>query len=930
MADARPNAKSLAHRILCLTSCHASLAFLLFSSHASAQQVQEPKAEAEPEEAAEIVVTGSRIARSGFDQPTPVTVLGSDVLNSRAASNIGSVLNELPSFRPSATPTSSTSVAANASANFADLRGLDSIRTLTLVDGRRLVSETPLGQVDLNLVPTALIERAEIVTGGASAAYGSDAVAGVLNLVLKKKLTGIQGEIQNGISEQGDNQDFKVALAGGIDFAGGRGHIDIAGEYAKNKGVAKQSSRNWSKEWQLITNPAYVAGTGTFQRLIASNVHLSNSTPGGLINAGPLRGTQFLSGGVAAPFQYGTAVGASYMIGGDGINPSSDKVLAYPLERKILYIRPQFELSDALRLYSDLSYGETDGGGPVLAYNATALTIRRDNAFLPASVAQRMDSNGISTFTMGRYNRDFGFFVTDVNTKTYRAVLGADGELGNGWKWDAYYQYGHTRYNAFLYGNIVAARLTNATDAVVSPITGGIVCRSTLTNPTDGCVPINLFGEGSPSAATIGYVNDDQHTLTKIDQHVIAASLQGEIIDLPAGAVSFAIGGEYRSDRVDSVTDPISQSSGFVIGNPKAFSGRVNVKEAFAEVVVPLLKDSALGRSLELNAAGRITDYSTSGQVETWKLGATYEPVNGLRFRVTRSRDIRAPNINELYSPPVLRFLNVIDPQRNNAQTFVRQNIVGNRNLNPEKADTFTAGIVYQPSWIEGLSLSADYYDIKINGAITTLAPQLIVDRCGAGETNLCQYIARDTTGAITDITVTQLNLASLKTRGVDMEARYALRLASGGTVRLSALATYLDKLALDNGTSVFEQAGVVGSEIASSPHWRATGTLGFDKGGFNGSIQARYIGGGKYSSTYTADGVNKPYINGELLFNLSASYEIPLKDNNSFTVFGVVNNLFDKDPPINPGSFIIATATNPVLYDVIGRTLTVGVRFKF
>ena len=902
-----------------------------------AQSVSPPSSPPAPQEAgsegvapadtsADIVVTGSRIARGGFTAPTPVTVLGDAAIAQRSPVTIADTLNELPAFRPSATPAAQTQ-SVSSGANLADLRGLGPQRTLVLINGQRVVPSNVSENVDLNLVPVSLLQRVDIVTGGASAAYGSDAVAGVVNLVLKR-LNGFSADIQSGITQYGDNQQWKASVAYGTSFASGRGHISIAGEYADSKGVRNQDSRPWYNDAALIANPTFTPTNGQPARLIVENAHLSGFTYNGLIRTGPLRGTEFLPSGATRQFQYGSSVGSAYMIGGDGFNPSASKPLAYPLERSTVYLRPEYEFSDALKVSADLSWSRSTTGGPSFSFPG-GFVIAADNAFLPSSISTQLAAAGSPSFAMGRFTADVGIFDSRSRTDTYRGVVTFDGKLGGSWKWNAYYQYGQTDGSTRTSGLTINANMTRAVDAVRNPATGSFVCRSTLTAPTNGCVPINLFGLGSPSAAAIAYVTGTGVSNTTIKQHAAAASLQGDLFSTWAGPVTTVVGLEYRHEDAVRTSDAISAVNGFNAGNILPVSGRFDVKEVFGEVVVPLARDVRFAENLELNGAVRYTDYSTSGSVVTWKVGGSYTPFQGIRFRGTISRDIRAPNINELFAPPLLTFFTATDPTRNNAQSVAQQFTAGNPALRAERSNMWTAGAVVTPSFLPGFSLSGDYYNLRIKDAIASLTAQQIIDRCSGTQPDLCSLITRDATGAISDVAVRQLNLASIKLSGVDMELRYRVPLAGeANSITFSALGTYLAELTSDDGVTVFRQAGVVGTDLASSPHWRATGTLTYDSPSATVSVQGRYTGGGKYNGDYGPTDINDNTVRGQLLVNVSGEVRVPGASN--FSLYGTINNLFNDSPPLNPGTFIFATSTNPVLYDVYGRSFVVGARVRF
>jgi iron complex outermembrane receptor protein len=882
----------------------------------------------ESQELEQIVVTASRISRSGFTAPTPTTMVGADEIQKAGATNVADQLNKVPSFRATTTPATTSHSSQNAGGNFLDLRGLGATRTLVLVDGRRHVPTTSSGLVDINVIPTGLIDRVEVVTGGASAAWGSDAVAGVVNLIFKRDLEGLQGEVQYGVSEQGDAKETHVGLSGGHGFADGRGHFMAGGEYTKNDGVG--SDRDWfKKHYATISNPAYAAGNGQPQNLIAPNVGVSVATLGGLITAGPLKGLQFLPGGATSQFQYGTNVGSQYMTGGEGIYPGDLINLVTPLERASLFTRTTYDLTDNIEGFVEASfaYARTKFNLST-SYDLGTLTINRDNAYLPASVGALMASNNVTSFKMGRINQDIAYNVVDDANATGRLAVGLKGSFGDGWTWNTNAEYGRTRYSAKVLNNRIAANFTNAMDAVVSP-TNQIVCRSSLTNPANGCVPINLFGAGSPSAAAIDYVTGDQTLMSHIDETAGAFNIQGEPFSTWAGRVSLASGVEYRRESVNQIVDALSAASGFAIGNPKPLKGHYDVKEAFVETVAPLLAGAPLAKSLDLNAAARVTDYSTSGTVWTWKAGLSWALNDDLRLRATRSRDIRAPNLNELFSTYVLTFSTITDP-RDGSQYTARSPQQGNRGLDPEKADTITAGVVYSPSWAPGLKTSLDYYNIELKGAIATLTAQNIINRCQAGSTDLCAFIARDAaTGRISEIMRTNINLSALKTSGFDGEVSYTMpleRMATGlsGSVDLRLLASYVEEFVTNDGVTAINTGGVVGS---GGPHWRGMASVTYDNGPFRAYAEGRYTGPGLYDVNLTYD---DNHVDSEFLVNTTMSYTFERRQGRSLQLFGAINNLLDNDPPVAPYNFIFGSPASASVHDVIGRRYSMGVRFKY
>lgn len=901
-----------------------------------------------------IVVTGSRIARTGFAAPTPVTVLGAEEIERRGAVNVGQVLNDIPAFRPTSTNVTGNFSSGGAGSNYADLRGLGTTRTLVLVDGHRFVPSALTGQVNLNLIPTLLIDRVETVTGGASAAYGSDAVAGVVNILLKKKLEGLQVTGQAGISNAGDDQELRLGAAAGTSFADDRGHITAGIDWVKNDGVGDIYNRDWGRrEWSIIANPTPGAG-GLPARIITSDAHFSTMARGGIITSGPLAGTAFGAGGASYQWNYGQRFGNS-QIGGDGFGVTNYtyQPISPPVERYNALIRADFKILDGLKLIAEVSHGrshsETVNGPPRDQAN---LTVQPDNAFIPADIRARRVALGVAgtSFTMGRYEDDVHLFRPVSTAKTTRLLAGLEGQLGGSWNWSAYYQYGRSDFALDVYNNRINPNWTRAIDAVVNPANGQVVCRANIdaitTNDDPNCVPLNIFGIGSPSAAARAYVSGTAEYDLKYTQHVAALNVSGDLFSTWAGPVGVAVGAEYRKDSASATSDAVSQSNGFQIGNPKPFQGSLNVKEVYAEIAVPLARDVPFLQSLEVNGAVRRTDYSTSGSVTTWKAGVTWSPVEDLRLRATRSRDIRAPNLSELFSPTTTGQTPILNPY-----TRLTSNVVsltgGNPNLTPEIADTWTAGAVYQPSWAPGLGFSVDYYSIKLKNAVSNIAGQALVTGCFDGVKEYCSLVTYDANRNLTLVQVLSLNVAELKTSGLDAELSYRLPLSNlsnalPGTINFRLFGTYVFDLTTVNAGVAVDRAGAFGNMQAPAgvPDLTLNGLISYEVGPVLLSAQVRYLSGGKYDATLLGpqDAGYAPTLNNSIsdnrvpaaaYVNTTIQFDVGKSGGPDFQVFGTINNLFDKDPPRSPA----LNGTNPVntvYYDVIGRTFRVGVRAKF
>lgn len=909
-------------RSLVLASGSLAVATLSISPAVAQDAVVEPTSTGSDTDEA-IVVTGSRISRQGFNAPTPLVNLSSEELLKTGNGNVAVAINQLPALKSSITPETTSSYSAVLGGNFLDLRGLGYLRTLTLIDGQRYVPANPTGAINVNVIPQALLGGVDVVTGGASAAYGSDAVAGVVNLKLDDKLEGVRGSIQGGITDHDDYRNYTASIAAGTKFAGGRGHVIFGIEKARNNGIRRVSDRGWgAKSSSLINNPAYTAGNGQPQYLLVNDAHSSNASYGGLINSpGVLRGIQFANDGSAIPFRYGDLQTTSLMRGGDGIPENVDGVLVAPLKRFSTMGRVAFELTPDVTAFASGSYAKTSTHNESIT-GVDQITIRADNAYLPQSVRSVMAQNSIGSFVMGRSLIDYARGTLENDTKTWQVNAGLRGTFGAGWSWDASYGYGETDNFTLFGGARITARYLEAVDAVVNPANGAIVCRSSLTAASNGCSPLNLFGVGNASQQAINYVTGNSPRFWEIGQHVAQLNMRGEPFDTWAGPVSLAAGGEWRRQSVDVTSDAPSAARIYRVGNAQPWTGRQSVKEGFLEAVVPLARDNAFARQLDFNGAVRVTDYSTSGTVVTWKGGLTWDVSEWLRLRGTRSRDIRAPGLDELFATGSTLYFNVQDPSLN--QTYSVMNIAGgNTGLKPEKADTLTLGLVLSPDAVPGLQISVDYYHITINDAIASLSTNNIVSQCFNVGGAACSLITREN-GFITTIRSAPANLQSIKTKGIDFELAYSRNIGPG---RLSfrALATYTDSLRLSGAGTNLELAGSTEQATATGlggiPHWRGNVNISYATDAFTVGAVGRYVAGGLIDQSLTID---RPKISGRFYTDLNAEVALFQRAGHKVALFGGIRNAFDQDPPLSDGG------TAAALYDVVGRLYTAGVRFAF
>lgn len=857
-----------------------------------------------------VVVTSSRIDRAGFEAPTPTVSLSLEDLSIGARPNIAAALNDMPQFRATTSP---QTTGTNTSAGQApvDLRGLGINRTLVLLDGRRMSSEN-----DLNSIPSLLVKNVDIVTGGASAAWGSGAVAGVINVVMDRTFDGVKIGVESGISSYDDAEQIRGEAAFGTDFAGGRGHWVIGAEYLDNEGVIPKTSRPNIGRWATVS-----IGNGQYE--LMPDVGFANAARGGLILSGVNTGQVFNPDGTLRGFDYGTVVGTS-SIGGEG--PSNDDIspLVTPQRRYAGVTSVIYNINENLKFTADLRLSRMWNNYIWFGdHNRGNLTIGIDNAFLPDDVRDTMEAAGETSFTMGRFNSDLSYSSIDFERVTTQPTIALDGRFSGSWRWSAYYSHGEYENNIDTPGFLLTQNYADSVDSVIDSTTGSAICRVALSDPTSDCVPINLFGEGSPSQEAIDYVTGTPSMRSTTKLNVGGFSLRGEPFSLPAGAVSIAVGADARKESVNQTVGELDTAKAFTTFSFSPMSGEYSVKEGFAEILAPIVRDRSLMRNLEFNAAARLSDYDTTGSIWSWKLGATNEIFEGLRGRITRSRDIRSANLTELYTQTTTGYNTVTDPFTNSS-VYVLTNGGGNENLTPEEADTLTLGLTWSPPSAPGLRMSLDYYDISISDVITTVSAQDILTRCYNGNPDMCARIERDGSGNLTRIVSTYTNLAKYKMDGGDAEVSYSIPLdriiSAPGRLQFRVVATWVDSLTTNDGVSEIEYVKSQGYSFGLGvPRLRINASVGYQGDVVGANLRALYISAGEYNSTVNI--VNNA-IPSYTYFDLGVRANLSRLTDHDIELYGNVTNLFDKDPPVS-------SLYSPY-YDVVGRYVSVGVRGGF
>lgn len=983
-------------RHLTLTTLAASMSFALTTpvAHGQAQP---------PADADEVTVTGSRLRRDGMTTPTPVTAVTGQEMRLMAPTLLMDSLTQMPQFRDNAQSHTGSIFTSGGGSNSVNLRGIGSQRTLTLLDGRRIVSSQQAGTVDIAMLPTALIERVEVVTGGASAAYGSDAISGVTNFILNTDFEGVSGNIQSGQTDRRDHGHNQAEFAFGTPV-GEKGHFVASGDWYDADGVAGMSGRDWYTGRALFTDAASVRP----RRFYGEDGRSRAITPGGLIPTGPLAMTQFIDG-EPMPLGTGTRVVGNTQIGGGGVDPGERWTSLRPNDtRHNVFGHFKWNFTDDKMGYVQLLKGEHSVESlpsPLGFAPGWAMTVFRDNPYLPEAVAQRMDSAGVASFP---YNRLFEDLAPsrEVNDKSVSATFGFDGDIGEDWHLSAYYQYGKNIEVADYSSNgqlVRTDRFYRALDSARDPLTGRIVCRANLTqfggltpeqeaqvsrisalglpvfaDPESNrqCVPFDPFATNLSQQA-IDYITSGVHHRQEIRQDVLDISLQTEIGGQGSRRpISVGGGFAYRDESVfqdafGNAEDPrrmqdfgtfssalnpndlipirgmptfIRDRGIFYTGNPNnegPIQGEFDVWEVFGEAIVPILQGGA-GNGVDLHLAARYADYAGSGGVWASKAGGDWQVNDQVRFRATWSRDTRAGSLSERFDTQT-GGTNITDPLLPNEPPYIAATTIGgNPTIRPEISDTWTAGVVFQPEWAEGFSMSFDFYDISIEDAISQLGGVQIVDRCYLrGVTELCSLIQRSDVGTpyINQIFNLFINVAETHTAGLDFEASYNRQVDwfGGGAERVSVrfFANYLDEASSAFvGEPALDRAGET-SALFDYPTRLANIAFTYGNGPFTFNMQTRYRSATVRDVTWVQGvDIEDNSVGSRSYTNMNLAYDFEWSENTTQLYF-YVGNLFDRDPPNIPGG-IGATSGYAGYgdmnraFDVLGRTYSAGIRVRF
>lgn len=957
----------------------------------------------------EIIVTGSHIRRTGLTTPTPLQVVTTEDIDLGAEVNIGEFLNQLPSMgAPPISRTNSNFFSDASGIVTIDLRGLGSSRTLTLVNGRRFVAGVPgTSAVDLNTIPTPMIERVEVITGGASAAYGSDAVSGVVNFILKDNFEGVEFSSRWETTDESDGEETDISLLLGGNFDDGRGNVTIYFGYTDQKAVFSRDRTLTAIDAVSpialgITDDADVdRGGAVFGQVFP---FFSSFPPQGRFD---VNGT----GTSVDDFTFlpdGTLVDSFFTNGNEalgrapnGFNRMAFRTIAIPTERRLLSTNAHYDFSDNVRLFFEGTYSNTDtksalepfpldsadlfqatnlGGIPVQVVDSNGNLI--DNLAIHPTVLAAAKAAGTPEVRFRRRLFEFGGRGATNQRQTFRVVAGLEGTFpGTEMHWDVSYNYGRSTQSQISQGLIDITSFRNALIVEPDPDNpGALRCISAEARET-GCAPIDVFGFGAIDQAALDFVSADQSRQSTIEQEIVQLNLTGDIFEMPAGPLQFAVGGEYRLEKSAAINDALT-ARGLNSSNAiPSVIGSFDVWEGYAELNVPILSDSFV-KYFGVGGAVRISDYSTStvGSTTAWEARFELRPVDQLLIRGSVSRAVRAPNIDDLFDPGGQTFAQVTDPcsgvtattsgvvadncrsnpdiaariARDGAFILTQSElqgtsgfIGGNPNLIEEESDSFTFGGVWTPDFQNSnfnLSLSADWWDIEIDDAIFAVSQNNVLKLCyeDANFPNnpLCGNVTRFGTGnpfagALDEVNSGAGNVGTISTAGLDVGFNLAYDLGAKGLLSFNTVYTYLDQFEIINlpGSDPDNEKG----EIGNAKH-RFTTNFRYQRDNLMVQWQLRYIDGSVIEDTdLTAQDCIDLSLNCSVstvtYSDLSVRYTFPkLVFGSELELFGGVENLFDKDPPIISAGLTdsnTGTETAASVYDPIGRAYYLGLRIR-
>ncbi|MBM0105743.1 TonB-dependent receptor [Steroidobacter sp. S1-65] len=908
-----------------------------------------------------VLVTGSRIARPEVASAMPVRTVSTESMEDFALIDLSETLARDPAVSTGLGLT--TTHAWDNGASFINLRNMGYGRSLTLLNGKRRVSGSgQSSSVDVSTIPVGMIERTEILTGGAAAVYGADAVSGAVNIITKKNIQSTTFSASVGLPEHGGAERSSFSFSSGLGFADGRGRFSAGGTFSDSKPLYTYERDFGKKRMGTAPNPA---NTGPDDGIV-DNVTLDDMLvlyfgydPHFVI------GNQdyIYEASNDASRQAGydvlfTPTPLSWGNGGDGRNLNDVTLLRGPLRQAALMGNVEFDFTPDVMAGLDWDYSENKFEGTNSYYRsdyrAASLNgaggprARLDNPFLPDSIRQLMVANNLTVLPINKAYRELGLLTEEHNRKTWSVSPHLEGRLGENLNWNVFYQYGKFNDNVYGANKPIASRMVAATD-VTTDANGNPVCRSEAARAI-GCIPFDIFS-GTASDELKDWLLHTRHEYREQTQAIYGGGLDGKLISLPYGDARFALGAEYRKETLTTRDDPLGLngevSHAAVGGGPHPnLDASQSVSEVYAEVVTPLLSDVPFAYRLELEGAYRISDYDSFGNTDTWKFGGRWAPMRGLTFRGVVSSSVRAPNFAELYADRIFTQPSYNDPcetryitrgalrAANCAALGITTPLPittgrtieawsgGNPNLQPETSRSWTAGIILEPTSIPRLAVTADFWSIELDDAIATWGYATVLNLCvdlPSIDNPYCRSITRGADGNVISVDASQINAGMRTVRGLDMGINYSHALGNG-RLSYNFVATWLDKYETqsipDQSTSI-----VNALDTFSNPKWVGRLSLNYRLDRFSVGLDSRYRDKSKVSTTWSPEMYDRPYAKAVLYNDLNVGYAFE----KTWTIGAGVNNLFDVEPPATAQTYLEGG-----IYDVVGRTFFLRTKAEF
>lgn len=984
--------------------------------------------EGDPAGIEEIQVTGSRIrTQTSMTTPTPVTaVTVSELSNLNPSSTMAEQLDQLPQFFNTQTAQRGGTTFTTASGSFLNLRGMGTQRTLVLLDGSRVIPADAGGATNIDNFPTALMQRVDVITGGASAAYGADALAGVVNFVLDREFEGLKTKVSTGISEYGDGDNYNFSVAGGKSFMDDRLHFvgSVEGRFIDQINAERDRLDNWN-DWGLVQNPAWVSATATPnvpRRITVPYVFDNRGSPNGTITTPGFAFTNYTfseDGKSVRPYQFGQYSNSftNSQSGGPEYNNNVQAFAFGPdgneVVQRSMFGALKYDVTDSFSVRGQIIGGRTESNTYGLRSQMTiagaqyAYILYRDNPYLPQVVRDEMIRTNRETITVekrgqirvpGRLNSYDDRSTRDIS-QMESATVGFDWDINDNWQMTGNFQRGKSKVQSGSWNHPRIDEYYQTIDAVTDA-SGKIVCNISVVNPTPAqlaafmegkrlpsplsplgvtasspigpldaaaCRPMNILGSGNVSQDAIDYFNDFKKTVREMDQDFAELLVNGDIYEgWGAGPIGAAFGMTYRSEEVVQFTIPQFGERGLlnapalgIRGIPPGFAGPGNrtlhaftgppvgtgtnsVREAYAELNVPVW-EFATGQSITTNLGYRKSDYATSGIVDSWKIGLDVTLFEDLRWRFTKSRDVREPNLSERYFTGAGGGT-INDPAFggavNNSLTILPS---PNPGLQTEQGDTVTTGFVYQPSfaeWADGVQLAIDWFEIDLDKSIGLYGGQAIVNDCfNTKDAFACSLVRRDpVTNQVQQILNVQTNSGGAQTRGVDVELQYSAEpnffASQEESFTARAMAGYLSE------RSVTTAAGIYTNFVKriSTPEFTALATVNYNIADFGFMLQSTYYDStlsngnnealtGPTSNWVEGRDVDDNTVASQTIFNLGVNYGREMTDGGDWQVGFNINNVFDRDPPIIAGTGGQALSNS---HQQFGRTYQLTLNMNF